>query len=47
MPLTIVLFSVAVAAASTLAFGSIEAGLALGVLVAAAVWLGFRAFRDS
>lgn len=43
----IMLFSAAVAASSMLAFGTIEAGVALGALAGTILWLGGRTFGDS
>jgi hypothetical protein len=45
--MAIALFSVAIAAASYLAFGAAEAGVALGVFAFAGLWLGKRAFSNS
>lgn len=38
--MSLLLFSAAMAAASTLAFGTIEAGAAAGVLSGVALWFG-------
>jgi len=42
----IALFSMAVAAAGALAFGTIAGGVALGLFTGAAIWLGRRALSD-
>lgn len=43
----IALFSMAVAAAGALAFGTVAGGAALGLLTGAAIWLGQRALSDT
>lgn len=45
--MAIVLFSVAVAALSWAASGSVEAGMALGLFSFLGLWFGKRAFTDA
>ena len=44
--MAIALFSVAVASASYMAFGTAEAGAAIGVFAFAGLWLGKRALSN-
>lgn len=45
--MAIALFSVALGAAGGVAFGTSEAGIALGLFAFAALWLGKRALSDA